>query len=70
MSRVADRVSNDKIVAYIKKYGPVSSNQVREKFGLAAPTFYTKIKQILGLKITQAKGNVPMILEFDHEATL
>lgn len=69
MPRVADRVPNQKIYEYIKKYGPVTSSQVREKFQLAPPTFYTKLKEIVGLKVTPSCGKQPMVLEIDCEAT-
>lgn len=71
MSRVRDRVSDAQIYEYVKRYGPVTSAQVRERFDMAPPTFYNKIKKIAGIKVTElSSGNKPMLLEIDNAAPL
>jgi predicted HTH transcriptional regulator len=70
MPRVTERLADEKIYEYVKKYGPVTSSQVREKFRLSAATFYSKLARINGIKKVQPIGNRPMILEIDNEATV
>lgn len=69
MVPVRDHVSDERIVEYIRttsKYRVVTSTMVREKFGISAPTFYSRIKSIPSVKVTASPGgNKPMTLEID-----
>lgn len=71
MFRVRDRVSDERIIEYIRttsKHKTVTSTMVRQKFDMSAPTFYGRIKRISCIKIIESSGgSTPMTLEIDNE---
>jgi predicted HTH transcriptional regulator len=47
--RKSELASDEEIIAYVKRFGPLTTKQVREKFGLSETGTSNKLSRIGGL---------------------